>query len=269
MRKDGNIRWVWERGSPIYNEQGEVEAIEGFIQDITKRRQSENAAIKAEERYRSIFENAIEGIYQTTPNGEYLNLNPALARIYGYDSSEHMQQKITDIQHQLYIEPGRRAEFIAIMEAQGSVQNFEAQVCRKNGEVIWISENAREVRDADGKLLIYEGTVEDITERKNYQRQIEYQATQDILTGLPNRTLLADRLQQSINYAGRYDKGILHQSLCPWSTAPSCSSGITRGRIRDKTGTLSNNYEKISTTSMPKKMYFLYLIAETKPPQSL
>ena len=204
VHADGGIRWVLERGLPLFNESGEVEALEGFIQDITLRKRSEEVALEAEERYRSIFENAIEGIYQTTPSGTYLNFNPALARIYGYDSIDDLIHGISDIQKQLYVDPGKRNEFVNLMQAQGRVQHFEAQVYRKNGDIIWITENAREVRDADGNLMFYEGTVEDITERKNYEQQIEYQATHDSLTGLPNRTLLADRLQQCISFADRY-----------------------------------------------------------------
>ncbi|BCK86311.1 hypothetical protein MIZ01_0065 [Sideroxyarcus emersonii] len=204
IHADGGTRWVSERGCPLYNERGEVEAIEGFMQDITQRRLSEAAAREAEERYRSIFENALEGIYQTSPDGHYLNFNPALARIYGYESAVELILGICDIQKQLYVDPFKREEFVALMSAQGQVSNFEAQVYRKNGEIIWISENAHEVRNQNGDLLFYEGTVEDITERKNYEQQIEYQATHDALTGLPNRTLLTDRLQQYIGLADRY-----------------------------------------------------------------
>ena len=204
VHADGDIRWVSERGSPVYDSQGKIEAIEGFIQNVTRRKLSELAALEAKERYRSIFENAVEGIYQTSSDGQYLNFNPALAHIYGYDSVQDLAQGISNIQKQLYIDPHRREEFITLMSAHGQVKSFEAQVCCKNGDIIWISENAREVRDTQGKLMFYEGTVEDITERKNYQQQIEYQATHDSLTGLPNRTLLSDRLQQYIGIADRY-----------------------------------------------------------------
>lgn len=204
VHADGSIRWVWERGSALRNERGEAEAIEGFIQDISERKHSETAARAAEERYRSIFENAIEGIYQTTPDGRYLNFNPALARIYGFESADALRQGITDIEHQLYVEPGKRAEFMALMEATGVVRNFEAQVYRNDGDIIWIAENARAVRDAEGRLLFYEGTVEDITERKHYEQRIAYQATHDSLTGLPNRAMLNDRLQQCMHFAERY-----------------------------------------------------------------
>jgi len=208
LHADGSIQWVEERGTPIFNEAGGVEALEGFIQNITQRKRNEEAMFEAKERYLSIFNNAIEGIYQTSPSGKYLNFNPALARIYGYESGDALLQGISDIQQQLYVEPGKRDEFIALMGEHGQVRNFEAQVYRKGGEMIWISENAREVRDADGKLLFYEGTVEDITERRNYQQQIEYQATHDSLTGLPNRTLLSDRLQQCISFADRYQSKV-------------------------------------------------------------
>ena len=208
VHADGDIRWVSERGSPIYDAEGKVEALEGFIQNVTLLKVSELTALEAKERYRSIFENAIEGIYQTSPDGHYLNFNPALAQIYGYDSADDLAQGISDIQKQLYVDPDKRGEFVTLMRTHGQVKNFEAQVRRKNGEVIWISENAREVRDEQGILMFYEGTVEDITERKNYEQQIEYQATHDALTGLPNRTLLADRLQQYIGIADRYDNKV-------------------------------------------------------------
>jgi len=179
----GETRWVHESGLPLFNEDRELVALEGFIQDITRRKLSEQLASDAEARYRAIFENAIEGIYQTTPSGQYLDFNPALARIYGYESILDLKGSISDIQCQIYVDPRKRAEYVAIIESRGQVQNFEAQVYKKNGDIIWITENAREVRDADGQLLFYEGTVEDISERKNYQQQIEYQATHDSLTG--------------------------------------------------------------------------------------
>jgi len=200
---NGTIRWVQESGGPLFNEMGELEALEGFIQDITRRKHSEQQAYEAEERYRSIFENAMEGIYQTSPSGQYLNFNPALAKIYGYDSAHDLMRGVSDIQKQLYVDPGKRAEFISLMKAHGYVHNFEAQAYRKNGDIIWITENAREIRDTTGKLLFYEGSVEDISERKDHERQIEYQATHDSLTGLLNRTLLADRLQQCMSLADR------------------------------------------------------------------
>ncbi|HVU85972.1 MAG TPA: response regulator [Pirellulales bacterium] len=121
---------------------------------------------RTEAKYRGIFENAIEGIYQTTPDGRYLCANPALARIYDYDSPAHLIDSIGDIERQLYVAPNRRDDFVRTMEAQGHVANFESQIYRRDGRIIWISESGRAVRGADGRIEYYEGTVEDITERK-------------------------------------------------------------------------------------------------------
>ena len=173
----GGMRWVSERGCPLYNSQGKIEAIEGFLQDISYLKFSELAAHEAEARFRSIFENAINGIYQTSVSGIYISVNPALARIYGYDSADDLLQGISNIDNQLYVEPGKRDEFIALMNLQGQVKNFEALVYRKQGDIIWISENSREVRHHDGSLLYYEGTVEDITARKRMETELRISAT--------------------------------------------------------------------------------------------
>jgi len=134
--------------------------------DSLTRDEAVEALRRAEAKYRGIFENAIEGIFQTTPEGKYLSANPALARIYDYDSPEHLMASIGDIERQLYVEPGRREAFVRVMEYDGQVANFESQIYRRDGSVIWISESARAVRDEHGAVEFYEGTVEDITERK-------------------------------------------------------------------------------------------------------
>lgn len=195
-----------EHGIGVRDSQGGYVALEGFVQDVTDRREAERALHEAERRYRSIFENAVEGIFQSTPDKGYLAVNPALARIYGYDSPEEMVANLRDIDQQLYVEPGRRAEFLRQMSEYGQVINFESQVRQRSGNIIWISENARVVRDgADGTndVMCFEGTVVDITERKVYEARIRHQATHDALTGLPNRNLLYDRLQQAIENARR------------------------------------------------------------------
>lgn len=119
-----------------------------------------------EAKYYSIFENAISGIFQTTPEGRYLSANPALARIYGYDSTDEMMLGLTDISHQLYVEPQRRSEFTSVLQEHDIVSDFESQIYRRDGTIIWISENGRAVRNQNGELLYYEGFVEDITQRK-------------------------------------------------------------------------------------------------------
>ncbi|MGL6282997.1 MAG: PAS domain S-box protein, partial [Microcoleaceae cyanobacterium] len=139
-----------------------------------------------ESKYRSIFDNAVEGIFQTSPNGNYISVNPALAKIYGYASPAIMMEKLTDIEHQLYVDPQRRKDFTNLLESQDVVVAFESQVYRADGKIIWIAENARSVRNSHGKLLYYEGFVVDITERKATEEALRYQATHDHLTGFWN-----------------------------------------------------------------------------------
>jgi len=137
-----------------------------------------------EHMYRSIFENAIEGIFQTTPSGQYLNVNPALATMYGYESTQDLVAGLTAIDNQLYVDPNRRNDFVRLMQDQGFVRSFESEIFRKDKSTIWISENARTVRNENGEILYYEGMVEDITERKELERQI--QASQENLSALIN-----------------------------------------------------------------------------------
>jgi phosphoserine phosphatase RsbU/P len=121
---------------------------------------------ESEEKYRSIFENSVDGIFQTTVDGKYLSVNPALAKIYGYDSVEQMLSEIADIKTQLYVDHDRRRQFQELMEANDTIVNFESQVYKCDRTTIWISENVRALRDKKGKILYYEGTVEDISQRK-------------------------------------------------------------------------------------------------------
>jgi PAS domain S-box-containing protein len=164
---DGQLHWVSERGARSRGSEGNGSAqLEGVILDITARKLADLAACESERRYRGLFDHAIEGIFRTTTDGRYLAANPALARIYGFESAADLMQSLQDIRQQLYVDPMQREEFMRLIRARGSVTGFESQVFRRDGSIIWISENARAVEDAEGKLLYYEGTVEDVTERK-------------------------------------------------------------------------------------------------------
>ncbi len=136
------------------------------IRYAVERQQADAAFLEAEEKYRGIFENIVEGIFQTSPDGHYLSANSALARIYGYNTPEELMASVRDIARKLYVEPGRRTEFIQLMQQHDTVTGFESRIYRKDGSVIWIAENVRAVRDEGGRLTHYEGTVEDITQRK-------------------------------------------------------------------------------------------------------
>ena len=168
-----------------------------FGVEARERQRAEEALRQAETKYRSIFENAIVGIFQTTPDGEYLSVNPALIRIYGYSSCEELMGTLTDINRQLYVDPERRAEVIRLMRTNGKVSDFESQVYRQDGSIIWIAENAYTVWDRHGNLLHYEGTVQDITTRKQAEAALRLEQEKSdrlLLNVLPQ--VIAERLKQ-------------------------------------------------------------------------
>ncbi len=170
---DGREIWASVTKIPIYNRNGHVTGIVGISRDVTQLKETEVALRQAEEKYRAIYENSVEGIFQTSAEGRFLSANPSLARIYGFHSPEELIGALTDIEHQLYVERTRRAEFSRLMREQDAVTGFESQVYRKDRRIIWISEAARAVRDANGNLLYYEGAVEDITGRKLAEQERE------------------------------------------------------------------------------------------------
>jgi len=146
------------------------------VADATHAAEMAQALRDSEARYRGLFENAVEGIYQTTLDGRYVTVNPALARIYGYETPEELIASRTDIAHQTYVDPDVRARFIDLIDSEGMVENFEAQVFRKDGSIIWVTENARCVRGQDDEILYFEGTVQDITERRQADADLRLMA---------------------------------------------------------------------------------------------
>jgi len=194
--RDGTHKWVLERGVGVQDESGR-QVLECFIEDITEQVAAQHRLAEAEARYRGLFENSVIGIFQTTADGHYLAANTALARMYGYESVDSLVADLQDIDRRLYVAPQRREEFKRLIRENGYVSNFESEVHRRDGSTLWIAETAHAVHGADGELLYYQGTVEDISDRKRYREQLEHQANHDPLTGLPNRNLLRDRLEQA------------------------------------------------------------------------
>lgn len=171
QRADDEIRHLHGRRTIVPVDRGI--RIAGTVLDISEYIAAEKNLGDQAALYRGMFEHAIWGIFQTTADGYYLAANAALARIYGYDSPGAMLAALTDIGRQLYVDPTRRDEFVRLMKRDGIVSSFESQVYRANGGVIWISESCREVRSGTGDLLYYEGTVEDITLRKQAERDLQ------------------------------------------------------------------------------------------------
>ncbi|HEY9889207.1 MAG TPA: PAS domain S-box protein, partial [Candidatus Obscuribacterales bacterium] len=144
-----------------------------MVRDITQRKQTEAALRIAEENYRSIYENALEGIFQSNGAGRFLSVNPAMAKLYGYDSPAEMVVDITDIAHQIYVDARDRERFTGLMATQGAVKNFEYRSFRRDGHIIWVEENTRAVRNDSGELLYFEGIVQDISDRKERQAKLQ------------------------------------------------------------------------------------------------
>jgi PAS domain S-box-containing protein len=155
-KKTGEMIWFQGISTPIRHEDQLV--YNGILLNITERK-------RVEERYRNIFVNAQEGIYQSTPEGRFLLANQSMARMLGYESPQDLIATITDIASQVYTDPDERTEFIRMMKKQGFVRNSEVRFRRKDGSIIWVSRTMQMVRDDKGQIL-YEGIIEDITQRK-------------------------------------------------------------------------------------------------------
>ncbi|MGD8573690.1 MAG: PAS domain S-box protein [Gammaproteobacteria bacterium] len=136
------------------------------VRDITERREQDRALREAEEKYRTIFENSVEGIYQTTPGGRIISANPELARILGYNSVDELMAAGQTMVPNIYVDPGQRALLLRQMEEHGSYTDAEFELRKRDGTRIWVSDSARVVRDTDGRIAYYEGTLQNITARK-------------------------------------------------------------------------------------------------------
>ena len=182
---------------PIFDANGKLRGLVGISADVSQLMEAQDARDRAREEYRRIFEEAIEGFFQTTPDGHYLQANPALARMYGYNSPKELIENLKDIAHQLYVEPGRRDEFIRLMREKGVVTNFESEIRRRDGSTIWISENARAVHDEQGNLLFFEGHVQDITDRKRAEAEKE-RAQQAIIEAAKLRSSILNNISHDL-----------------------------------------------------------------------
>jgi PAS domain S-box-containing protein len=173
-----------------------------MVRDVTQRKAAEKALHDAEEKYRSIFENSNEGIFQNTPEGAFVSANPAMARMLGFDSPEELTRGRGDIATQGYVDPTLRVKFQQALEENGSVTGFEYEVYRKDDTKIWVSESTRIVRDAGGRALYYEGSAQDITERK--RAEVERQVISEIVRGVMTTTNLGELLDLAYRSIGKF-----------------------------------------------------------------
>jgi len=134
--------------------------------DLSKLKKTEDELRESEEKYRQIFENAVDGIYQTTPQGRFVSANPAMARILGYDSAQELMATVKNISKQVYISKKVRDDFIRLLKTQKEFSGFETQFYRKDGSKIWVSVHARLVFDREGTLILSEGIMTEITQQK-------------------------------------------------------------------------------------------------------
>ncbi|MBP1711627.1 MAG: response regulator receiver domain with sensory domain, partial [Deltaproteobacteria bacterium] len=169
LTKKQETRWL-DLYSKTVSYKGKYADLVSFI-DITERKRAEEALKNSEAKYRNIFENAAEGIYQSTAEGRFITANSALARMAGYESPENLIESIENIKTQFYVNPEDREKFMEIMEADSFVNSFEVEFYKKDGSKFWVAVNARAVKDEQGEILYVEGFIEDITIRKHAQEQ--------------------------------------------------------------------------------------------------
>ncbi|MEM9766286.1 MAG: adenylate/guanylate cyclase domain-containing protein [Cyanobacteria bacterium P01_D01_bin.71] len=167
-----------------------------LIEEVVERKQAQEALQETEAKYRRIFEHATEGIFQTSREGHYINVNPALAQIYGYDSPEELMRSVNDIGKTLYVQPQRRDEITVYLEQFDYIEWAESEVYCKDSNTTWISETIRKVYDEQGNFQYYEGIVHDITERRQMEMELRQQRLQaDRLLGNILPYQIAQRLK--------------------------------------------------------------------------
>ncbi|MDP2698739.1 EAL domain-containing protein [Thalassospira sp.] len=204
-RRDGEIRLLQWNARAHFGESGDAAGVICIGQDVTEKLAVERALRRAEEKYRGIFENSAEGLYQSEPLGALLSANPAFVSIMGFDSADEVLNISTTSGFSFYLNPTNRLRLTGKLLRDGVVQGFEAEVRRRDGKIIWVEENARLIRDDRGVPVLVEGSVTDVTDRKRTEARIQFLAHHDGLTGLPNRTLFQERLSAAVA-RGKHEK---------------------------------------------------------------
>ena len=164
------MHWVSMNVIGFRDEKDKILRYEGTMLDVTKRKKAEEALLESEAQFRNIVGNAMEGIFQTDPRGRFTHANPSFARMHGYDSPTEIKDSI--FARDLFVDPSDHNRLIELLRASGSVQNFEAQLKTKHGNMHWVSMNVIGFRDEKDKILRYEGTMLDVTKRKKAEEAL-------------------------------------------------------------------------------------------------
>jgi len=194
--------------TPVSLRKNEITHFVAVKQDISERKRKEQALLEAEENYRALFENSVVGIFQHDPDGRPMNINSAFARIHGFDSAEQLLAEISNLPLQLVVDPIQVEGWDQLFDKNEVARGIEVEVYTRNRTKKWVLLNLRVVRDGNGIILRYEGTIEDITERKIAQERLQFLACHDALTGLPGRALLEDRLAKAFARAKRQQDNV-------------------------------------------------------------
>ena len=218
-RVEGTTVWCHLVVVPVLDGEGSPDYFVAALTDISARKKRDEQSREREASLRGIFENAVEGIYQSTPEGRYLRVNRALARMYGYNSPEALMKEVSDIENQIYVDAFMRDRFKRQMDEADHVRGLEYQVRQRDGRIIWISENSRTVRDTNGKIRYYEGFIEEITKRK--EAEVSLQQSQQ-------------RLMETSRLIGLAEiaNGVLH-NIGNALNSVNASAGIAAGKIAD------------------------------------
>ncbi|HOI93895.1 MAG TPA: PAS domain S-box protein [Syntrophobacter fumaroxidans] len=190
---------------PYYGRRDRVTHVVSVCRDMTDARLAKEALQRSEEKYRSIFEHGVIGIFQATLQGKHLSLNPAFARMLGYESPEEVMRLVSNIAEQVYADPRQRTELLKRLAEGGELVKVESDLLRKNGKSITVNQNIRLVRDEKGNPLYLEGFIEDITERKKLEmaikdseRQLKYLSSRLLTAQEEERKRVAAELHDSI-----------------------------------------------------------------------
>ncbi|HEX7580570.1 MAG TPA: PAS domain S-box protein, partial [Thermoanaerobaculia bacterium] len=194
-RKDGRFLWASISATSQHDAEGRFAGSFALIDDITSRKETESALAESEARYRAIFENAVEGIFQTTPDGRFLDVNPAGAGMEGFDSPEEFMTAVNEGRFQLWVDLETRRRYFSLLETEGAVSGLEVESRRRDGISIWLSINATAIRDADGRTIRYEGTTVDVTEIRRARQALAEQARflQTLVDAMPHPVYFKDR----------------------------------------------------------------------------